>query len=237
MSETATPDMDAYIGAMEELASLGQVDFRADVQAGTELGSAQIPDSNSQVKWKKQSSRQNMGGVAMPERIPLWNLRTGRMSMVPPTIAMSRRSKGTKAFPPEVFTFRDPGFAQREPIEEGCEVCNRSRAEYGQGPRPFYDLYQLEMHKLALHPTRYAMDERRREAAERNESRQEMKELIAGLIEGLKPLIQSGQMSMAQAEEEVREAIGIGEFVCPTCGKEAKSQLGLNSHMRSHANE
>jgi len=24
------------------------------------------------------------------------------------------------------------------------------------------------------------------------------------------------------------------QFICPTCGKECKSQLGLNSHMRSH---
>lgn len=172
---------DQYVTALEEIArsmSADEVDFRAPVPAGTPLGVTEI-EPGATAMWTKRSSGQRMGSKELPDRVPLYNLKTGDKSMVPPTIATSRIMSR-----PGEFSMRAPtDIPPRIPIDETCEVCMISRNGV---PRPFYSEYDLEAHKQILHPREWALEERRREEGKRREDRQAQSDLVAAVLEAVR---------------------------------------------------
>lgn len=198
---------DAAIRAMEELRTMAQMgpDHRANVPAGTVLGEEQIEGSDSFVRHRKNRSMIRSGSTDLPERVMLWNLRTGRGAPVPSTVAMKRITQGTKQFPPEVFTLRDPGLPKPEPIEEHCWVCDNSRAKFGEPPRQFYDVIQYEAHMQLLHPREWDSHLRREASSERLEDRREMREMILDIVKALRPdAVVTEEDEVAVAEEVAR---------------------------------
>jgi len=206
MSEIYTaPDMttDAFISALEEVASMGEPDFRANVPEGTLLG--EVPIDGSQggaVRFNKPSSMMRVGARKAPERVMLWNKMAGRGSMVPTTIATKRIMQGTETFPKEAFTLRDPGNTARVPIEEHCWVCDKRRAEAGNPPRDFFDVLQFEAHMDLMHPREWASAQRRGLQAERLEERQAMRDMIMEVVKLTRP-----DLATAADEEAVTAAV------------------------------
>ena len=194
---------DSAIRALEEMASLAQQgpNYRANVPAGTVLGSERIENSDSHVNYTKPRSMIRSGSTDLPERVMLWNLRTGQGRPVPSTVAMKRITQGTKQFPPEAFTLRDPGLPEREPIEEHCWVCDSDRAKRGEPPRNFFDIIQYEAHMQILHPRQWDSHLRREASAERLEDRQAMRDMILEIVRTMKPDAATGRDVEAVAEE------------------------------------
>lgn len=180
---------DSAIRALEEMALMAQQgpDYRANVPGGTVLGSERIEGSDSRVNYTKSRSMIRSGDTALPERVMLWNLRTGQGRPVPSTVAMKRITQGTKQFPPEAFTLRDPGLPEREPIEEHCWVCDADRAKRGEPPRNFFDIIQYEAHMQILHPRQWDSHLRREASAERLEDRQAMRDMILEVVKAMRP--------------------------------------------------
>lgn len=197
---------DAAVRAMEELAMMAQMgpDHRANVPAGTVLGEEQIEGSDSFVRHRKNRSMIRSGSTDLPERVMLWNLRTGRGAPVPSTVAMKRITQGTKQFPPDAFTLRDPGLPTREPIEEHCWVCDADRAKRGEPPRDFFDLIQYEAHMQILHPRQWDSYLRREAQTERLEDRQAMREMILEIVRTMRPELATDEDEAAVAEEVAR---------------------------------
>lgn len=164
--------------ALEEIArsvAADAVDFRADVPAGTPLGESQ-DEFGGVYRWKKADSKQRMGSMALPERVNLYNMETGDISRVPPTIAQKRIMQR-----PQVYTMRRPAdFPVREPIDDTCDICLENR---GGVPRPFYSLYDLEAHYQICHPREWATKVRQEELTARKNSDDRMTTLISLLLQ------------------------------------------------------
>lgn len=186
MTEATINDLDSYAAALNDVASYvqpDQVDFRAAVPAGTELGRTEL-DKGGEAVWRKGASGQRIGNKELPDRVPLWNRITGDKSMVPPTIALSRVSQR-----PEQFTTRDPGIQGPEPIAESCDVCNMARQKVGNmTPRPFYSEYDLEAHYQILHPREYATREKKRLELVEAKRDERMERLIEMALSARAPL-------------------------------------------------
>lgn len=192
---------ETYIAAMEELAAMGP-DYRANVPAGTVLGEEGFGDGGM-VRHRKRQSMVRMGGQALPERVRIWNVHNGSMSVVPPTIAQKRLMEGTKQFPGQGnFTLRDPGFPKPEPISETCEVCDKKRAEAGNPPRPFYDVLQYEAHMELMHPRWWSTHLRREQQSERLEDRAAMRDMIREIVGALRPEV-LGDEDTSEIEDQI----------------------------------
>lgn len=196
---------EAAIAALEEIASMG-VDYRANVAPGTVLGEEPIEGSDGRIVHRKRQSMMRMGGMALPERVMLWNRQTGRGSMVPPTIAEKRIRAGTADFPPSAFTLRDPGSVKREPIEEHCWICDKRRAEAGNPPRDFYDVIQYEAHMELLHPRAWNTHLRQLQQTERLEDRQAQRDMILEIVKALRPDVLAN-MDTDEAEEAIADEV------------------------------
>ena len=196
-----TMEYEQQIAVMEELAAMGP-DYRANVPAGTPLGTENFGDGG-RVDYSKRPSLVRSGGMPMPERVPIWNVHNGSKSIVPPTIAQKRLTQGTKRFPGfGNFTLRDPGLAQRVPIEETCEVCDKRRAEVGNPPRRFFDILQYEAHMQLLHPRWWDSYLRREAQSERLQDRESMRELIREIVSALRPG-SLGDEDTSEIEEQI----------------------------------
>lgn len=206
MSEIYTaPDMtsEAFISALEEVASIGEPDFRANVPEGTQIGEVEIEGSQGgAVRFNKPSTMMKVNGRKAPERVMLWNKQTGRGSMVPTTIATKRIMQGTDTFPASAFTLRNPGAAPRQPIAEHCWVCDKRRAEAGNPPRDFFDVIQYEAHMDLMHPREWASFQRRGLQQERLDERQAMRDMIMEVVKLTRP-----DLATAADEDAVTEAV------------------------------
>lgn len=163
-----------YLVALEEIARSQAADFRANVPAGTALGSEEI-EPGARVNFRKSNSMMRAGDRALPDRVPLYDRQREDVSMVPPTIATKRIMRD-----PGRFTMTPQHFESRQPIAETCDVCLINR---GNVPRPFYSEYDLETHYQILHPREWSLKERRREEAFRSEDRDRMYELMQMIIQ------------------------------------------------------
>lgn len=200
-----------WIDSMEELAGAA-ADFRAAVPAGTHLGSEYIDDAGgSHVDYTKAKGKVRMAGIEMPERIPLYNTATRLVKMVPPTIAQARIMKGTKAYPPSVFSLRKPAdWTEPDPIDDTCPVCTAKRKVLGREPKRFYDAAQLDAHFESLHPRAFRTAERRRESDQKSEDQALMRELIGSIRDALNDRNVTDEEAEAIAEDAIAQRRGPG---------------------------
>lgn len=193
-----------------EMSELQGVDFRGEgLPAGAVVYEQKLDNTpGANATWKKAPSKVRMGDQPLPERVPLYNVRTHDLSMVPPTIASKRMSEH-----PGVYTMRKPaGWDEQvaKPIDETCVVCAKERAKYGGGPKRFYDELDLEGHYESFHPREFRRIQREKDRLERREEQGTTNKLI----EAISILFQQGR-----GGELPKEAVeAVSGKTCPDCG-------------------
>ena len=159
-------------------------------------------------RWARESNVVKREGKKMPERVPMYRRLTGKLVMLPTaTIGQS----ATKRYPDGSRVFvrkQEDCLQQPSPIDQTCDICLTNR----NVRKLFFNEYDYSAHMDSFHPREYAIQERRREEAERKEDRELMRRLVERGV-----------------EKEVADVIK-----CDECGKEVKSAFGLQAHKRSH---
>lgn len=189
---------------LEELADIYEADFganppdfRADVAPGTVLSESVFEDGH-RVQALKGHSNVRLGGKELPERMAVYDTRTGALSMVPTGQIQyqlnKRRQDGSR-----VYSMRMPqGIVPPTPIEDTCRICFVNR---GNRHRDFYSEDQLLNHYMSFHEREWGAMEREKEREQRREDANRLERLIIGLVSALVP-------NAAQSlPEEVRDQI------------------------------
>lgn len=236
-----------FIQEMAELQGVDAVDFRAEVPEGTFLGKQDI-EPGATANYFKPSSKMRMGNVALPDRVPLYDVRRHDISMVPPTIANRRITEY-----PGRFTMRKPANwhdSDPTPIEETCEVCLRDPERDPNAERPkFFFWDQLQEHYQLFHEFSWQRREREKAEQDRRDDRSEMRALIASLISVVRPDVKLPTAVQEQIDRIQQNAPAgtttvaphdvtlTSTVACNECGFEAKNEFGLNAHKRNKHKE
>lgn len=159
------------------------VDYRANVPAGTILGEGNI--DGAVFRAIKGSSMVRNGRQELPNRWPVYNTRTGALSMVPTATLRYQLSKRHKDDGTRVYALKVPeGIVPPTPIEDTCQICYRNR---GNKHRNFYSEYDLLTHMQLFHTLEWNAMERDRDIRERREDANRMERLILMLTTSVNP--------------------------------------------------
>ena len=154
-----------------------QPNFRANVPEGTLVGSTEV--EGGQFNWRKPNSLVRIGNKSLPERMQVYDTRTGQPSMIPTGAATyhlnKRRPDGTRVFSRNL----PEGVVEPQPIADTCKICYVKR---GNLHRNFYTEYDLIAHYQAFHTLEWTAMERERDMQERRDSSSRMERLILSLL-------------------------------------------------------
>lgn len=167
---------------LRELQQNREINFRADVPAGTPLGVDEI-EPGAKVNYSKRQSMVRAGSTALPDRMALYDIARHDVSMVPPTIAQARVARDGRRFTtvkPDNWHDSDP-----IPIDETCEICERD-PESVERPK-FYSLSALDLHYKLVHTLEYEGITADRREQERREESKQMRDLISAIAEREQP--------------------------------------------------
>lgn len=224
LGEESFNSLDDFLDVQEALAEAP--DFRANVPAGTELGSQPLGDG-SMVRWRKPRSMVSIGGREIPDRVPVYDTRTNDVSYVP-TVQIQHHLNKRRPDGSRVFSRRpNPDIAPKTPIEETCLVCLPLRNGV---PRPFYTKFDLTAHYELMHPREWrALQEEKQETARHADSSN-----MSAILQQLVELFGANQVKQALSKEAMSikpDAEG-SVFTCDICGQSVGSKAGLAGHKR-----
>ncbi len=201
--------MDAASRGAKEGEALGEVDVQG-----------------LKVRRTKTSSMVRMGGVALPERVKVFD-RRGEPSLVP-TVQLGHHLSKTDNTGNRVFFPRPPaGVEPPKPIDKTCPIC------LDKGVRKkFYSHYAHRQHMVILHPLEFEM------------IREDEKEAVAkeGLLGQLRRMTPEERQQVATLfavenlaiEKPVEEK---ANYPCRQCGKPHDTPQGRGLHERRWCKE
>jgi hypothetical protein len=159
------------------------VDYRSNAPAGTVLGEGNV--DGAIFRAIKGNSMVRNGKQELPNRWPVYNTRTGALSMVPTATLRYQLSKRNKDDGSRVYALKVPeGIVPPTPIADTCKICYINR---GNKHRNFYSEYDLLSHMQLFHTLEWNAMERDRDIAQRREDSNRMERLIMTLATSLRP--------------------------------------------------
>ena len=180
---TDTVDLGVETEIQDALGSFEGVDYRANAPAGTILGEGNV--SGAIFRAVKGRSMVHNGKQELPNRWPVYNTRTGDISMVPTATLRYQLGKRFKDDGTRVYALKLPeGIVPKTPIAATCQICFVNR---GNKHRNFYSEYDLLTHMQMFHTLEWNAMERDRDIKQRREESNRMERLILGLVTALRP--------------------------------------------------
>lgn len=179
----AAIDLEFEAEIQDALGRVEGADYRADVPAGTVLGEGNV--EGALFRAVKGRSMVRNGNTPLPNRWPVYNTRTGALSMVPTATLRYQLAKRNKDDGTRVYALKVPeGIVPPTPIEGTCSICVINR---GGRHRNFYSEFDLSNHMQMFHTLEWNAMERDRDIKERRESGDRLERLILGLVTALRP--------------------------------------------------
>ena len=195
-----------FIEQMAQVAT-SSGDMTAEQEAFIKELATKVEGQTAEERWYKPNNAVRMGKNPLPERVALYDTFRYDRSMVPPTIArarmMGRPGRYTMVKPAD-WDSKAP-----QPIDETCEVCNRSRRNEGNfETKKFYLHSDLITHYQLMHTLEWEAMRQDREEKARREDSNKMTSLIGALVASLNPSVfeklpaeVKGQLQELAAEE------------------------------------
>lgn len=223
--------MDDQSAAIAETIAQAEADARSKgLGEGDEMYSVDLAEGMTASR-KKGRSMVHSNGVALPERLPFYHSRTGKLCPLP-TAQLGHYLSKRFTDGSQVFVKERP-FEEPAPLDKTCEVCFKAM----RFEKKFYDEFDYISHMENKHPREWRIIQER----ERSSGSEFLKAVLtmdATQRQALKALLggDDGNTQGTATASEGARASGVQQAEqggtrepCPDCGKPVKP-AGLKLH-------
>jgi hypothetical protein len=222
MQDTEVVDQQ-LLDAQQVLANLATAESERrydDVAHGQAIYEKEVtPGMN--VQAKRGQPMVHMGGEALPDRVTIWNRRTGREKRISTTLLMRKLAIKDVDGQPK-FVVRKPDLPPPEFIKEACEVCIRRGVR-----KRFEHKWDYVGHMETFHQREWRIIEEERKEKEMI-SASVLREALAGLSQTERQQLLGGNTNGATEGDAGNTA------TCPACAWTKSGVKNVAASLRGH---